>query len=100
MTYSDLVHVPLSEAAKVILEKLMSHGTYQVQSEYFLKHRRAGHAEGQAEALLSFLEARGLTVHDEARARILACTDMSVLNAWIRKAVSVASTDELFREEP
>jgi hypothetical protein len=42
------------------------------------------------------LDARGLRASDEARARILACTDATQLDTWVRKAVSVTSVDELF----
>jgi hypothetical protein len=51
---------------------------------------------GRAEALLAVLEARGVRVPDEARARILACSDGAQLDAWIRKAVSVPTVDDLF----
>jgi hypothetical protein len=55
-----------------------------------------GWAEGFARGILIVLEARGLPVSDEIRTRILACTDVAQLHAWIRKAVSVTSVDELF----
>ena len=52
--------------------------------------------EGEAKALLVLLEARGLRVSAEVRARIVGCEDGAQLDAWIRKAVSVGSVDELF----
>jgi len=58
-----------------------------------------GRAEGRAEGLLTLLQARGLRVSDEGRARILACTDVAQLDAWIRAGVTVASVDELFRPQ-
>jgi hypothetical protein len=98
--YSDLVFAALSEAARAALEDLMAGGTYEFQSDFAKKHqakgRAEGRAEGEAKALLAVLEARGLRPSDEARARIVACTDSAQLEAWIRKAVSVASVDELF----
>jgi hypothetical protein len=82
------------------LEELMAGGNYEFQSEFAKKHQAKGRAEGEAkgraEALLTLLEARGLRASDEARARILACSDGAQLDAWIRKAVSVATVDELF----
>lgn len=56
--------------------------------------RAEGEARGRAEALLTLLEARGLAVTDEQRARILACTDRASLERWIVAAVSAESTDE------
>jgi hypothetical protein len=89
---SDLVFAALSEAARAALEDLMAGGTYEFQSDFAKKHQ----AKGRAEALLAVLEARGLRASDEARTRILACADATQLDAWIRKAVSIASVDELF----
>jgi hypothetical protein len=86
------------------MEDLMAGGTYEFQSDFAKKHQAKGRAEGEAkgeakgraEAILDVLEARSLRVSDEARARILACTDAAQLATWVRKAVSVSSVDELF----
>jgi hypothetical protein len=110
--YSDLVFAALSEAARAALEDLMADGTYEFQSEFAKKHQAKGraeghaegraeghaegHAEGRAQALLAVLEARGLRVSDGARDRILGCSDPVRLDAWVRKAVTVHSVDELF----
>jgi hypothetical protein len=100
MLYSDLVYAALSQAARTALEDLMADGTYEFQSEFAKKHqakgRAEGHAAGRAEAVIDVLEARGLRVSDEARARILACTDAAQLAAWVRNAVTVPSVDALF----
>jgi hypothetical protein len=45
--------------------------------------------------LLAVLESRGMRISKKARARILACTDIEQIDAWLRKAASVASVDEL-----
>jgi len=98
--YSDLVFAALSEAARAALEDLMAGGTYEFQSEFAKKHQAKGRAEGEAkglaEALFAVLQARGLRVSDEVRARVFACTDVAQLDAWVRKAVTVTSVDELF----
>jgi hypothetical protein len=106
--YSDLVFAALSEAARPALEDLMASGNYEFQSDFAKKHqakgraegeatgRAAGEAKGRAEALLAVLQARGLQVSDEVRGRVLGCTDVAQLDAWVRKAVSVTSVDELF----
>jgi hypothetical protein len=98
--YSDLVFAALSEAARAALEDLMASGNYEFQSDFAKKHQAQGRAEGEArgraEALLAVLQARGLQVSDEVRGRVLACTDVAQLDAWVRKAVSVTSVEELF----
>lgn len=81
----------------------MTLGNYVFQSDFAKKHRAAGRtegkAEGKAEGVLQVLDARGIAVSEEQKARILACTDIAVLDRWIRRAVSVSSTEELFASE-
>ena len=100
VVYSDLIFAALSQAARAALEDLMASGGYEFQSEFAKKHqakRRAeGKAEGRADAVLDVLEARGLRVSEEARSRILACTDPAQLSVWVRKAVTVTSVEQLF----
>ena len=48
-------------------------------------------AEGRADALLTMLQVRGITVPDAARERILAQKDSAQIKRWIEKA-TVAST--------
>ena len=55
-----------------------------------------GRAEGEIEAILAVLDARGLEIPSEARERISRCSDLRLLDKWIRKAVTVTSVDELF----
>jgi hypothetical protein len=58
--------------------------------------REQGREEGEREALFEVLSARGLTVDAAERQRILACTDLSQLKRWLRRAVSAQATHELF----
>jgi flagellar biosynthesis/type III secretory pathway protein FliH len=55
-----------------------------------------GKAEGKAQAVLAVLEARGLRISDEQRARVLGCADLDELERWVRKAVTVKTTAALF----
>ena len=55
-----------------------------------------GKTEGKAEAVLAFLEERGITLRAEERARILQCKNIDELNRWVRKAAKVNSVAELF----
>ena len=55
-----------------------------------------GKDAGLAEALLTILEARGLPVSGEARARIEGCGDPAVLKGWLSRAGAVESVEALF----
>ncbi|MGI5160750.1 hypothetical protein [Microbispora sp. CA-102843] len=55
-----------------------------------------GRAVGEIEAILTVLDARGLDIPSEARERISRCSDLHLLEKWIRRAVTVTSVDELF----
>jgi predicted deacylase len=63
----------------------------QQAREYGEGERAEGKAEGKAQAILAFLEARGVVVGSETRERIAACTDEAILNRWIARA-AVATT--------
>jgi len=47
---------------------------------------------------LRVLEARGIAISAEHRARVLSCTDMPTLDVWLARAVSAASTAEVIGE--
>jgi hypothetical protein len=105
--YADVVRTALGEAARAALETLMqSPERREFQSEFARKYVAVGRAEGEAKgkaegeahAVLAVLEARRLAVSAEVRERIMACTDLGVLEAWIRRAVTVASVEDLFTE--
>jgi hypothetical protein len=80
----------------------MAHGNYVFQSDWAKKNiaigKAEGKAEGKVEAVLAFLDARGLAISAEQRAQVLACADVAILDRWIRKAATVTSADELFVE--
>jgi hypothetical protein len=90
------------------LEALMKSGKYEYQTEFVRKlraqgleqGREEGRQEGEMDALLEVLDARGIEVDAEARQRILACKDLVQLKAWLRKAVTVSSVQELFEPSP
>jgi hypothetical protein len=58
----------------------------------------AGILRGKVEAILAVLAARGVSVGQDARARILACKDAATLDRWIVRAVTAASAEEIFSE--
>lgn len=71
-------------------------------AEGFERGKEAGVSEGrqkaQIEALLTILATRGIAVDAEARSRIDACTDSTVLNQWIARATTVSNIEALFAE--
>lgn len=94
--YADVALAALPAAARARLEELMSIGTYEYQSGFARRYYGQGKVEGEAEAVLKVLAARGVTVPDEARARIAGCTDLDELDTWLTRAVSISTIDELF----
>lgn len=86
----------------------MQEKNYEFQSEFARKHTALGEARGkvigealgkvlgEAIAVVTVLEARGLVVTPMQRDRILSCTDLVTIEQWVRRAITVASTDELF----
>jgi hypothetical protein len=105
--YADVVRAALGEAARAALETLMqSPERREFQSEFARKYvavgraegEAKGRAEGEARALLAVLEARGLGITAEQRDRITTCTDLAVLEGWIRSAATAATVEDLFRE--
>ncbi|MGH7439514.1 MAG: hypothetical protein ACRENE_27815 [Polyangiaceae bacterium] len=98
--YSDRIYAALPEATKAALEHLMATGNYEFQSDFAKKHqakgRTEGRAEGRAQAILDILEARGLAVSEEARARVLGCTDTAQLDLWLRKSATATSVEQVF----
>ncbi len=98
--YSDVVLAALPAAAQRYLEGLMTARTYEYQSDfvrrYVFQGRAEGRAEGEATALLAILDARGIDVPDDARARITGCSDLVQLDTWIRRAATADSIDDLF----
>ncbi|MGW5260940.1 hypothetical protein ACWEQG_08205 [Microbispora sp. NPDC004025] len=58
--------------------------------------REEGRAEGEIEAILAVLDARGLDIPSEARERISRCSDLHLLEKWIRRAATAKSVDDLF----
>jgi Uma2 family endonuclease len=65
-------------------------------SESKAEGRTEGKAEGKAEAVLAVLEARGIKVTIAVRKRVLAATEASEVDRWLRRAAVVQKARELF----
>ncbi|MGW2087600.1 hypothetical protein [Streptomyces sp. NPDC001880] len=61
--------------------------------------RAQGRAQGRAESLLLVLEARGITLAEEAREKITSCDDPQLLRQWLNRAVTAATIEEVFTGE-
>lgn len=57
---------------------------------------RRGLLQGEVNALLTVLEARGLSPTEAQAARIRECSDGEVIKDWVRRAVSITFVDALF----
>lgn len=113
--YTDVVLKSLHVAAKAILEDLMAHGTYEYQSDfakrYFAQGRAEGEAQGRAEgeaqgraegeargralAILAVLAARGVDIALGVRERVLGCSDLTTLDAWLDRAATANDASEV-----
>ncbi|MGH3612771.1 MAG: hypothetical protein ACRDRK_09270 [Pseudonocardia sp.] len=101
--YLRLVLAALPQAARIHLEELMTTGTYEYQSEFTERLRNEGAARGEAKGraeakaddVLRVLRARGVEVPDDVRARIVGCTDLERLDAWLDRASTAHSVDDL-----
>ncbi|MBK8265351.1 MAG: hypothetical protein IPK80_28980 [Nannocystis sp.] len=100
--YADAIFARLGELARTTLEKLMQTGRYDYQSDfarqYFAAGRAEGEAKGEAKAILQILELQGLAVPEDARQRILTCTDPEQLDTWLRRTLRAQTLAELFAD--
>jgi hypothetical protein len=55
-----------------------------------------GIAEGEAEAVLRLLAARGLALSQEQRDRVTSCTDPTQLDLWFDRAVTAGTAAGVF----
>lgn len=59
-----------------------------------------GVVEGKRSALITLLEARGLSISARERAIIVACSDPVALDQWIAVAANASSSAEVLRPAP
>jgi flagellar biosynthesis/type III secretory pathway protein FliH len=73
-------------------------GKAEGRAEGKAEGRAEGRVEGKADDVLAILEARGVDVPASARTRITECTDLDVLDRWVRRAAVAERIDDLFEE--
>jgi 3-methyladenine DNA glycosylase AlkC len=69
----------------------MTTTTHRYQSDFARRY----FSQGEAEAVLTILDARGIAVPDEIRANIAKCTDLDQLGRWIRRAATADKIQDL-----
>jgi hypothetical protein len=94
LLYWTIVESSLGEAARKAFEMLPQ--TQQFLSESQLRSFAKGQAKGMAEAILKLLAKRDIPMTDSQRQRILDTGDLSTLDGWFDRALTVTTVDELF----
>ncbi|MET7338632.1 hypothetical protein [Nonomuraea sp. NPDC005650] len=74
----------------------MAMQNYRFKSEFAEMLRAEGRAEGEAKSVLKVLEQRNIPVSDSVRERVLACTDLALLESWLVRSLKATTAEELF----
>ena len=109
--YTDMVLASCPPAVQQCLEELMATQTYEYQSNFARRYytegeargeakgrsegRSEGRAEGEAKAVLAILRARGISVPEDIRTRIITCTDLDQLDTWVHRAATATTIHDL-----
>jgi hypothetical protein len=78
------------------LEEGRREGRREGREEGRAEGRAEGRVEEAASALLTVLTARGISVIDQVRTLISACTDLDQLEKWTVRAATATTIDEVF----
>ncbi|WP_249350135.1 hypothetical protein [Microbispora sp. H10836] len=92
----ELLMTASADYEKVIGDRYFSEWVNKGLEQGLEQGRQEGRAEGEIEAILAVLDARGLDIPSEARERISRCSDLHLLEKWIRRAATAKSVDDLF----
>ena len=96
-TYTHLILAATPAAARADVEAMMS---LTFKDEFIDRIKAEGKAEGKAESaaaiLLKMLAARGVKVPAPVRDRVLSCTDLSQLDAWVDSAMTASTLRDVF----
>lgn len=104
--YYDVVLAGLPVAARARWEAFMTTSVgYEYHSELLRRlaaqHEELGEARGEARgegrAVLAVLEERGVPVPDTVREQILSCTDLALLDTWLRRAITATTAADVVR---
>lgn len=103
ISYYDIVLAGLPAAARARWEAYMTATLgHEYRSELLrtlaTQHEEIGEARGEARALITLLDVRGVAVPTEIHDRILACTDLDQLDMWLRRAATATYIDDVFEK--
>jgi hypothetical protein len=90
LLYFGLIISALSDAGRKAF-KMQPQGI-----QFFDESQRQSFNRGRSSSVIAVLEARGVPVSDSQRNSIEACTDLDILDRWIRRAAVVSTVEELF----
>jgi hypothetical protein len=94
--YYDVVMAGLPPAARTQWRAFMPKPAgYQFLSEEMRQWEANAIARGEAQAVLTVLDARGVEVPEPVREQILACTDPTTLETWLRRAATSSTAAEV-----
>jgi hypothetical protein len=102
--YYDIVLAGLPRAPRTRWEAYMSTAVGSEYRSELLREVDArgraqgeaqGEARGEARAVLTVLDARGVPVPEAIREQILACTDLTQLDTWLRRATTATTADDV-----
>ena len=71
---------------------------YEFRTEFLRESAARGRAVGEAQAILTVLDTRGVTVPDEVRERILTCGDTDQIHSWLVRASTATTVADVIRD--
>jgi predicted transposase/invertase (TIGR01784 family) len=83
-------------AGERLIEQGRAEGLAKGQAEGLAKGQAEGEAKGLRAAVAATLSARGLALSEPGRARLAACSDVTVLTTWVATAVTAATEADVF----
>jgi hypothetical protein len=73
----------------------MNTSTHRYQSDFARRH----YGQGQADAVVTVLDTRGIDVPADVLERITTCIDLDQITTWVPRAVTVKTAQDLFADE-
>ena len=98
--FAELTELGLGTApAADLWRDLMTVDLDFFRSQTSQRIRAEGHVHGIAHSVLLVLDKREVHLTEEARQRVLGCTDQELLDRWLNRALTVTDETELFEED-
>jgi len=87
---------PRSDWGKDLFAKGEAKGRAEGKAEGSVEGKVEGKTEGTAVAILTVLDARGLSIDPALRKRITVCNDLPLLERWLRRVSTATTVEEAF----